>query len=169
MKDLSSYQYSDSGYSDGSIKSEPSSPSSGTSSHDHSPPLSPVPVSPVSPVSAPVYNLVTSLPPAASQTALAFNNINIPQANVGKVPIPKLVKTSPVPASVVTSNVSNRAAAPLVFVCNQTPNNGQIIVKTEPVTTNNYCSPMITGKNSLKDPFINQYQQSTCQQHSFIS
>ena len=135
------YNYPDSGFSDGSIKSEPCSP--GSSSQDQSPPLSPVME----------YSLVTSVNTILSQPVAinTVNSINIPSATTvnGKVAIPKLNKPLMTPAPLVTSTVTNNSAnppPPLVLVCNQTPSNGQIIVKTETVSSSGYCNPLVTGK-----------------------
>merc|ERR1719340_342160 len=43
----------------------------------------------------------------------------------------------------MTSN--SGAPPPLVLVCNQTPTNGPIFVKTEPVQSTGFCNPLITG------------------------
>ena len=140
MDDFSNnYNYPDSGFSDGSIKSEPCSP--GSSSQDQSPPLSPVME----------YSLVTSVNTILSQP-MAINTvnsmINIPTTVNGKVAIPKLNKPLMTPAPLVTSTVTNNTAnpPPLVLVCNQPPSNGPIIVKTETVPSTGYCNPLITGK-----------------------
>jgi len=137
MDDFSSYTYPDSGYSDGSIKSEPCSPSS--SSQDQSPPLSPVQG----------YSLLNNVNTIITQP-VAINAINslqsIPSTTLsGKVAIPKLVKSTPTPAPLVTTTVNSNVGAPLVLLCNQTPSNGPIIVKTEPVSSASFGNPLITG------------------------
>ena len=147
MEDLNTYSsYTDSGISsDSSIKSEPCSPSS--SSQDQSPPLSPVQgLSFVNSVNN-INNVSTFLsqPPVP-----AMNTISLPAPSLsGKVAIPKL--TRPVmsaPAPLVTSaNVTSVTGPPppLVLVCNQNQSSGPIFVKTEPVQSTGFCSPLITG------------------------
>jgi len=138
MDDFTSYTYPDSGYSDGSIKSEPCSPSS--SSQDQSPPLSPVQG----------YSLVNNVNTIITQP-IAINTISslptIPSTLSGKVAIPKLVKSTATPAPLVTTTVNSNVGTPLVLLCNQTPNmsNGPIIVKTEPVCSAGFGNPLITG------------------------
>ena len=141
MEDLNVYSsYTDSGISsDSSIKSEPCSPSS--SSQDQSPPLSPVQgLSFVNSVSN-FTNVSTFL----TQPAVpAMNTISLG----GKVAIPKLTKpVMSAPAPLVTTAMTSNTGAPppLVLVCNQTPTNGPIFVKTEPVQSTGFCNPLITG------------------------
>ena len=147
MEDLNAYSsYTDSGISsDSSIKSEPCSPSS--SSQDQSPPLSPVQgLSFVNSVNN--FNNVSTF---LTQPVPAMNTISLPAtvpSLTGKVAIPKLTK--PVmssPAPLVTSSMTSNSGAPppLVLVCNQTPTNGPIFVKTEPVQSTGFCNPLITG------------------------
>merc|ERR1719362_616061 len=141
MEDLNVYSsYTDSGISsDSSIKSEPCSPSS--SSQDQSPPLSPVQgLSFVNSV-----NNFTNVSTFLTQPAVpAMNTISLG----GKVAIPKLTKpVMSAPAPLVTTAMTSNSGAPppLVLVCNQTPTNGPIFVKTEPVQSTGFCNPLITG------------------------
>ena len=135
MDDFTSLSgYPDSGYSDASIKSEPSSPSS---SQDHSPPLSPV--------QNQSYNIVHN----NINTILTkpFNSIN--NAVPGKVAIPKLTK--PVHSNLVTPSMVpvTTANQPVFLVCNQQTNNGPIFVKTEAVSPPGFSNPLVTGMPSI--------------------
>ena len=133
MDDFTSLSgYPDSGYSDASIKSEPSSPSS---SQDHSPPLSPV--------QNQSYNIIpNNINTILTKPFNSTNNSVVP----GKVAIPKLSKPV-VNSSTVTSVGQVPVTAtnqPVFLVCNQQTNNGPIFVKTEAVSPG-FSNPLVTG------------------------